>query len=201
MNLIDLVRHVADGLDVGVLVTNTDLRRPGPTILYANDAFLRMSGYGAADVLGQSPRMLQGAGTSREGTRQVQRALRGDGRFVGRCRTTEGLASLICASSIFVQFMDWMGIWKRSSLSSGKSFAGVVGLRKAERADTGLLSNRVAATSRSSKLRFLLEIAKTDNFRPPSCGCRTGQLPIFKYSKHYQDAALVLAPRRIRPLQ
>lgn len=84
MNLIDLVRHVADGLDVGVLVTSTDLRQPGPTILYANAAFLRMSGYGAADVLGQSPRMLQGAGTSREGTRQVQRALRGEGRFFGR---------------------------------------------------------------------------------------------------------------------
>jgi len=84
MNLIDLVRHVADDLDVGVLVTSTDLTRPGPTILYANAAFRRMSGYDAADVLGQSPRMLQGAGTSREGTRQVQRALRGEGRFFGR---------------------------------------------------------------------------------------------------------------------
>jgi PAS domain S-box-containing protein len=84
MKLIDLVRHVADPLDVGVLVTSADLGRPGPTILYANDAFLRMSGYGAADVLGRSPRMLQGAGTSREGTRQVQRALRSEGRFLGR---------------------------------------------------------------------------------------------------------------------
>lgn len=84
MNLIDLVRHVADPLDVGVLVTSADLDQPGPTILYANDAFVRMSGYGADDLLGRSPRMLQGAGTSREGTRQVQRALRSQGRFLGR---------------------------------------------------------------------------------------------------------------------
>ena len=84
MTLKDLVRYIAAPLDVGVLVTDAELDRPGPTILYANDAFLRMSGYGADDVLGRSPRMLQGSGTSREGTRQVQRALRSEGRFLGR---------------------------------------------------------------------------------------------------------------------
>ncbi|MFC6792267.1 PAS domain-containing protein [Methylobacterium komagatae] len=84
MHLIDLVRHLADPLEVGVLVTDAELGRPGPTILYANDAFAQMSGYEVRDVLGRTPRILQGAGTSREGVRQVQRALRTEGRFVGR---------------------------------------------------------------------------------------------------------------------
>ncbi len=84
MHLIDLVRHLADPLEIGVLATDAELDRPGPTILYANDAFAQMSGYEVRDVLGRTPRMLQGAGTSREGVRQVQRALRTGGRFVGR---------------------------------------------------------------------------------------------------------------------
>lgn len=84
MNLIDVVRHLADPLDVAVVVTDADLSWPGPRILYVNAAFLRMSGYAAPEVLAQTPRMMQGPGTSREGTRQVQRALRMDGRFLGR---------------------------------------------------------------------------------------------------------------------
>lgn len=84
MRLVDLVSHLADSLDVGVLVTDAALSLPGPRIVYANAAFSRMSGYGAEDVLGKTPRMLQGAGTSREGARLVQRALRADGRFLGR---------------------------------------------------------------------------------------------------------------------
>ncbi len=84
MHVLDLVIQFADPLDVGVLVTDAELSRPGPTIIYANAAFLRMSGYEVGDVLGQTPRMLQGSGTSHEGVRLVQRALRTEGRFVGR---------------------------------------------------------------------------------------------------------------------
>lgn len=84
MQLVDLVGHLADTLDVGVLVTDAQLSRPGPTILYANAAFARMSGYEADEVLGRTPRMLQGAGTNRERARLVQRALRSDSRFLGR---------------------------------------------------------------------------------------------------------------------
>ncbi len=84
MNLIDLVQHLAEPLDVAVVVTDAEFVRPGPTILYVNPAFLRMSGYEAQEVLARTPRMMQGPGTSREGTRQVQRALRTQERFLGR---------------------------------------------------------------------------------------------------------------------
>ncbi|SEO73596.1 PAS domain S-box-containing protein [Methylobacterium sp. ap11] len=83
MTVVDLVRLFAEDLDVAVLVTDAQLDRPGPRILYANPGFARMSGYAASELVGLSPRVLQGQGTNREGTRQVQRALRAEGRFVG----------------------------------------------------------------------------------------------------------------------
>ncbi len=84
MQLLDFIRHFADYLDVPVVITDAELCRPGPTILYANGAFLQMSGFAAGDVIGQTPRMMQGPGTKREATRMIQRALREDGRFLGR---------------------------------------------------------------------------------------------------------------------
>lgn len=83
MTIVELVKTLAEPLDVAVVLTDIDLERPGPTILYANPAFTRMSGYAASQVLGGSPRMLQRAGTSREATRMVARSLRTDGRFRG----------------------------------------------------------------------------------------------------------------------
>jgi PAS domain S-box-containing protein len=83
MTIVELVKMLAEPLDVAVLLTDIDLERPGPTILYANPAFARMSGYAISQVLGGSPRLLQGSGTSREATRIVARSLRTDGRFRG----------------------------------------------------------------------------------------------------------------------
>ena len=49
-----------------VLITEAEpFRLPGPRIVYVNDAFERMSGYTAAEVLGQTPRILQGPRTAR----------------------------------------------------------------------------------------------------------------------------------------
>ncbi len=48
-----------------VLVTAADLDMPGPTIVYVNPAFTRVTGYAAEEVLGRTPRLLQGADTSR----------------------------------------------------------------------------------------------------------------------------------------
>ena len=46
-----------------ILVTTTDLDAPGPSVVYANPAFERMTGWSAAEVLGKSPRILQGPKT------------------------------------------------------------------------------------------------------------------------------------------
>lgn len=46
-----------------ILITTTDLDAPGPTIVYVNPAFERMTGWPRAEVLGKSPRILQGSKT------------------------------------------------------------------------------------------------------------------------------------------
>jgi PAS domain S-box-containing protein len=83
VTIVELVKLFAEPLDLAVVVTDVDLEQPGPTILYANPAFASMSGYGTHEVLGNSPRLLQGAGTSREATRMVARSLRAEGRYHG----------------------------------------------------------------------------------------------------------------------
>ncbi len=66
---------VATANDI-VIVTTTDLDRPGPSILYVNEAFTRLTGYRPEEVLGRSPRMLQGTGTSRAALDRVAAGLR-----------------------------------------------------------------------------------------------------------------------------
>lgn len=44
MDLAHIVMLFAEPLDVAVVLTDIDLGRPGPTVLYANPAFARMSG-------------------------------------------------------------------------------------------------------------------------------------------------------------
>lgn len=83
MTIVELVRLLAEPLSTALVLTDTDLERPGPTILYANPTFARMSGYTAAEMLGTSPRLLQGPGTNQQVTRLIARKLRAEGRFHG----------------------------------------------------------------------------------------------------------------------
>ncbi len=48
-----------------VLITDSALAPPGPHILFANPAFCVMSGYTSEELLGNTPRLLQGPGTER----------------------------------------------------------------------------------------------------------------------------------------
>jgi PAS domain S-box-containing protein len=57
---------VLENLHVGILVTDVDLKsRSGPRIIYANRAWVNMSGYDRAEVAGKTPRILQGPKTDR----------------------------------------------------------------------------------------------------------------------------------------
>lgn len=86
MELADLVRLFADSLNLAVVLTDVDLERPGPTVLYANPAFARLSGYAPVEIVGGTPRILQGPDTNREATRHLPRLLRAEGRFLGCLR-------------------------------------------------------------------------------------------------------------------
>ena len=48
-----------------IVITDAELDLPGPKILFVNPAFTKMTGYNEADVIGQTPRILQGPRTDR----------------------------------------------------------------------------------------------------------------------------------------
>ncbi|NJN28263.1 MAG: PAS domain S-box protein [Cyclobacteriaceae bacterium] len=48
-----------------VLITDADLSESGPNIIYVNPAFEKMTGWSKAEVIGKSPRILQGPLTER----------------------------------------------------------------------------------------------------------------------------------------
>ena len=67
--------QVADAASDVIIVTTPDLAAPGPTIIYVNPAFTRLTGYSAEEAIGQSPRMLQGPGTRRATLRAIRTRL------------------------------------------------------------------------------------------------------------------------------
>jgi len=60
-----LFETALEAVGEAVLVTTPDLDAPGPVIVYANPAFCRLSGYSREEVIGRSPRFLQGPETDR----------------------------------------------------------------------------------------------------------------------------------------
>lgn len=58
-----LLQSAVEQASEAVMITDALLDRPGPHILYVNPAFLEMTGYAACEVLGQTPRILQGPET------------------------------------------------------------------------------------------------------------------------------------------
>ncbi|AHY47118.1 GGDEF: diguanylate cyclase (GGDEF) domain [Rubrobacter radiotolerans] len=63
-------------LGAAVLVTKgAPVRSPGPEIVYANAAFYRMTGYSPGEIIGRTPRILQGENTNRASLRRVREAL------------------------------------------------------------------------------------------------------------------------------
>ncbi|WP_032094336.1 MULTISPECIES: PAS domain-containing protein [unclassified Alteromonas] len=59
-----------------IVLTEADcISRPGPRIVFCNDTFLEMTGYERQEVLGRSPRFLQGDRTSKAATSTIRTSL------------------------------------------------------------------------------------------------------------------------------
>ena len=67
-----------------VLITDAQLDPPGPRILYANPAFCRMTGYARDEILGETPRILQGSDTDPEVVERLRQDLKAGRPFEGR---------------------------------------------------------------------------------------------------------------------
>ncbi len=66
---------IANAHDVVLITEAEPLDEPGPRLVYVNEAFSRTTGYGPQEVLGCSPRLLQGPKTDRATLDQVRAAL------------------------------------------------------------------------------------------------------------------------------
>jgi len=67
------VEHLTDL----VIITEADLlEEPGPRIVFVNEAFVSRTGYGRDEVMGRSPRFLQGPKTDRASLDRIREAMR-----------------------------------------------------------------------------------------------------------------------------
>ncbi len=71
-----LLQTAIDRINDVVLITEAEpIDAPGPRIVYVNDAFERTTGYTADEVIGRSPRLLQGPESDREPLDRIRAAL------------------------------------------------------------------------------------------------------------------------------
>lgn len=72
-----LLESVVVNTSDAVLITEAEpLDSPGPRIVYVNEAFTKMTGYAAEEVLGKSPRILQGPKSDRSELKKLGESLR-----------------------------------------------------------------------------------------------------------------------------
>ena len=70
-----LVQTAVDQVRESVVITEGVVSAPGPEIVYVNPAFTRMTGYRADEIVGRTPRLLQGPATDRAVLAELRKAL------------------------------------------------------------------------------------------------------------------------------
>lgn len=75
--------HIIEAIADAVVVTDAELEPPGPRILFVNKAFENMTGWKASDILGRTPRVLQGPETDRGELGRMKTALKRGESFLG----------------------------------------------------------------------------------------------------------------------
>ena len=83
MTIVELVHALGRTLPIGIVITDASIERPGPIIVYANPAFGQLAGCDLDEIVGQSPRFMQGKETRRATLDAFHRALKAGERFHG----------------------------------------------------------------------------------------------------------------------
>ena len=78
---IQALKTLAENSFDSILITDAT---NGTKILYANKAFKKLTGYSPAEVLGKTPKILQGAATDKTVIARLSKTLSAGGRFEGK---------------------------------------------------------------------------------------------------------------------
>ena len=71
-----LMSSVVTNTDDAVLITEAEpFNEPGPKIIYVNDAFTKMTGYTSEEIIGKTPRILQGPKSDKKELKRLRKAL------------------------------------------------------------------------------------------------------------------------------
>ena len=76
MNIENLMLLAVNHLAEGVVVTNAMLNEPEPTIIFVNNAMTKMTGYSKEEIVGKTPRVLQGNNTDLEARKEMREYLK-----------------------------------------------------------------------------------------------------------------------------
>jgi PAS domain S-box-containing protein len=78
-----LERAISNDYD-SIIITELELEKPGPKIVYVNDGFTKLTGYSKNEVIGKTPRILQGPKTDRATLDRLVRSLHEGKSFFGQ---------------------------------------------------------------------------------------------------------------------
>lgn len=79
-----LLASVVHFSEDSIIITDTELDNPGPRIVYVNPGFTKMTGYPPEEVLGKTPRILQGPNTDPAVLRVLRQKLEANEVFFGQ---------------------------------------------------------------------------------------------------------------------
>lgn len=78
-----LERAISNDYD-SIIITELELEKPGPKIVYVNDGFTKLTGYSKQEAIGKTPRILQGPKTDRATLDRLVRSLHEGKSFFGQ---------------------------------------------------------------------------------------------------------------------
>lgn len=78
-----MLEAAVENVDDSILITDATIEEPGPHILYINEGFTRLTGYKPDEILGKTPRVLQGPLTDRGVLDRLRRNLERGENFAG----------------------------------------------------------------------------------------------------------------------
>lgn len=146
----NLQRLATEYASYSVLITTCDLDAPGPLIIYANDEFTRMTQYRLDEVMGRSPRLLQGPDTDRAVLDRLKRQLSQGERFVG------------CAINYRKDSSPFLLEWTISAVPAGADNSLYVAVQKdltgRDAAEAELASYQRALIEASNRVQELLRV-------------------------------------------